>query len=93
MLRGNSELWGLIMIGNVVSDGRLLSLRAAEWLMLVAGGVIRIVDPDILAASSPIIRVTREAICNRGELILINPKGDSDDKRRPWPTSIRHQFP
>ena len=40
MLYGDSELWGLIMIGNVVSDGRLLSLRAAEWLMLVAGGVI-----------------------------------------------------
>ncbi|MGO9627527.1 MAG: hypothetical protein ACLPXW_00860, partial [Xanthobacteraceae bacterium] len=39
MLCGDSEPWGLIMIGNVVSDGRLLSLRATEWLMLVAGGV------------------------------------------------------
>jgi hypothetical protein len=28
------------MIGNVVSDGRLLSLRAFEWLMLIAGGVL-----------------------------------------------------
>jgi len=27
------------MIGNVVNDGRLFSLRAAEWLMLIAGGV------------------------------------------------------
>lgn len=27
------------MIGNVMGDGRLLSLRAAEWLMLVVGGV------------------------------------------------------
>ena len=39
MLCGDSEPWGLIMIGNVVNDGRLLSLRATEWLMLVAGGV------------------------------------------------------
>jgi hypothetical protein len=28
------------MIGNVISDGRLLSLRAVEWLMLIAGGVM-----------------------------------------------------
>jgi hypothetical protein len=27
------------MMGNVVNDGRLLSLSAAEWLMLIAGGV------------------------------------------------------
>jgi hypothetical protein len=28
------------MLGNVVNDGsRLLSLQAAEWLMLIAGGV------------------------------------------------------
>jgi len=27
------------MLGNVVHDGRLLSLQAAEWLMLTAGGV------------------------------------------------------
>jgi hypothetical protein len=27
------------MMGNVVNDGRLLSLPAAEWLMLIAGGV------------------------------------------------------
>jgi hypothetical protein len=25
------------MIGNVVTDGRLFSLQAAEWLMLVIG--------------------------------------------------------
>jgi hypothetical protein len=28
------------MIGNVESDGRLLSLRAFEWLMLISGGVM-----------------------------------------------------
>jgi hypothetical protein len=27
------------MLGNVVNDGRPLSLQAAEWLMLIAGGV------------------------------------------------------
>jgi len=27
------------MIGNVVNEGRLLSLQAGEWLMLIAGGV------------------------------------------------------
>ena len=27
------------ILGNVVNDGRLLSLQAAEWLMLIAGGV------------------------------------------------------
>jgi hypothetical protein len=27
------------MMGKVVSDGRLLSLQVAEWLMLVAGGL------------------------------------------------------
>jgi len=31
---------GLPMIGYVVSDGRLLSLQAAEWLMLLAGGAL-----------------------------------------------------
>lgn len=25
------------MIGNVIGDGRLLSLRGLEWLMLIAG--------------------------------------------------------
>ena len=29
---------GTAMIGNVVNDGRLFSLQAAEWLMLIAGG-------------------------------------------------------
>jgi hypothetical protein len=29
----------LTMIGNVVSDGRLLSLHAGEWLMLIVGGL------------------------------------------------------
>jgi hypothetical protein len=29
------------MIGNVVGDGRVLSLRAAEWLMLIAGERLR----------------------------------------------------
>jgi hypothetical protein len=29
----------LTMIGNVVSDGRLLSLQAGEWLMLIVGGL------------------------------------------------------
>jgi hypothetical protein len=35
------ELWALgpAMIGNVVKDGRLFSLQAAEWLMLIAGGL------------------------------------------------------
>jgi hypothetical protein len=28
------------MIGNVIGDGRLLSLRGFEWLMLIAGGVM-----------------------------------------------------
>jgi hypothetical protein len=32
--------WGLAMIGYVVRDGRLLSLRAAEWLMLLVGGAL-----------------------------------------------------
>ncbi len=27
------------MIGYIVSDGRLLSLQATEWLMLLVGGV------------------------------------------------------
>jgi hypothetical protein len=27
------------MISNVVNEGRLLSLQAGEWLMLIAGGV------------------------------------------------------
>ena len=27
------------MIGKVVNDGRLFSLRAAEWLILIAGGL------------------------------------------------------
>ena len=27
------------MIGNVVNDGRLFSLQAAEWLILIAGGL------------------------------------------------------
>jgi hypothetical protein len=34
------QAWGLSMIGNVTSDGRLLSLRGFEWLMLIAGGVV-----------------------------------------------------
>jgi hypothetical protein len=29
----------LTMIGNVVSDCRLLSLQAGEWLMLIVGGL------------------------------------------------------
>jgi hypothetical protein len=29
------------MIGNVVGDGRLLSLRGFEWLMLIGGGGVR----------------------------------------------------
>jgi hypothetical protein len=28
------------MIGYFVSDGRLLSLNAAEWLMLLVGGLL-----------------------------------------------------
>ena len=28
------------MISNVVGDGRLLSLRGFEWLMLIAGGLV-----------------------------------------------------
>jgi len=27
------------MIGNIVNDGRLFSLQAAEWLMLIGGGL------------------------------------------------------
>jgi hypothetical protein len=27
------------MIGNVMSDGRLLSLQATEWLILIVGGL------------------------------------------------------
>jgi hypothetical protein len=27
------------MFGNVIGDGRLLSLRGFEWLMLIAGGL------------------------------------------------------
>ena len=27
------------MIGNVVNDGGYFSLRAAEWLMLIVGGL------------------------------------------------------
>ena len=27
------------MLGNLVSDGRLLSLKAGEWLILIAGGL------------------------------------------------------
>jgi hypothetical protein len=27
------------MIGNLVSDGRLLSLQPSEWLMLIVGGL------------------------------------------------------
>jgi hypothetical protein len=27
------------MIGKIVSDGRLLSLQGAEWLMLITGGL------------------------------------------------------
>jgi hypothetical protein len=27
------------MIGKIVSDGRLLSLQGAEWVMLIAGGL------------------------------------------------------
>jgi hypothetical protein len=27
------------MIGNLVQDGRLLSLQIGEWLILIAGGV------------------------------------------------------
>jgi hypothetical protein len=27
-------------MGNVIGDGRLLSLRGFEWLMLLAGGVM-----------------------------------------------------
>jgi hypothetical protein len=27
------------MIGNVVNDGRLFSLQAGEWLMLITGGL------------------------------------------------------
>jgi hypothetical protein len=27
------------MTGKLMSDGRLLSLQAAEWLMLIAGGL------------------------------------------------------
>jgi hypothetical protein len=27
-------------MSNVISDGRLLSLQASEWLMLIAGGFI-----------------------------------------------------
>jgi hypothetical protein len=30
---------GTAMIGNVVNDGRLFSLQAGEWLMLIAGGL------------------------------------------------------
>jgi hypothetical protein len=30
------------MIGKIVSDGRLLSLQGAEWLMLIAGGLARL---------------------------------------------------
>jgi hypothetical protein len=33
---------GLKMIGKIVSDGRLLSLQGAEWLMLIAGGLARL---------------------------------------------------
>ena len=33
------EGWGPQMISNVVNEGRLLSLQASEWLMLIAGGV------------------------------------------------------
>jgi hypothetical protein len=28
------------MIGNVMSDGRLLSLQATEWLILIVGGLV-----------------------------------------------------
>ena len=27
------------MLGNLVHDGRLLSLQAGEWLILIAGGL------------------------------------------------------
>jgi hypothetical protein len=27
------------MFGNVMSDGRLLSLQATEWLILIVGGL------------------------------------------------------
>jgi hypothetical protein len=30
------------MIGKIASDGRLLSLQGAEWLMLIAGGLARL---------------------------------------------------
>jgi hypothetical protein len=30
---------GTAMIGNVMSDGRLLSLQAGEWLILLVGGL------------------------------------------------------
>jgi hypothetical protein len=39
-IEGDSGGWGLEMIGYVVRDGRLLSLRAAEWLMLLVGGAL-----------------------------------------------------
>jgi hypothetical protein len=28
------------MVGNVIGDGRPLSLRGFEWLMLIAGGLL-----------------------------------------------------
>jgi hypothetical protein len=34
-----STCWSLLMIGNLVSDGRLLSLQPSEWLMLIVGGL------------------------------------------------------
>jgi hypothetical protein len=37
---GDSSGWRLAMIGYVVRDGRLLSLQAAEWLMLLIGGTL-----------------------------------------------------
>ena len=32
--------WGLQMIGYIVSEGRLLSLKGTEWLMLLVGGML-----------------------------------------------------